>query len=141
IVDGVSVLLAKPQTYMNLSEWSTCCLLQAAPKSSGGDVAKWLDQGGRQKSQDGLGWVGSAQNSSCPKMKSVIYHFRGNRELARLRIEMKNVLPAFVKKGPWTREEDELLSSYIAEKEKGSGRPYPRRRDFFVVGRVADSVG
>nr|GEX84427.1 peptidyl-tRNA hydrolase, mitochondrial [Tanacetum cinerariifolium] len=34
-------------------------------------------------------------------------------------LEMKNVLPASIKKGLWTREEDELLSSYIAREGEG----------------------
>ncbi|XP_026665690.1 peptidyl-tRNA hydrolase, mitochondrial isoform X2 [Phoenix dactylifera] len=66
MVGGTPVLLAKPQTYMNLSGESmyddmdlSCGVLRIQPK--GGH--------GRHKG-----------------MKSVIYHFRGNREFGRLRI-------------------------------------------------------
>ncbi|KAI3708371.1 hypothetical protein L2E82_37539 [Cichorium intybus] len=66
IVDGVPVLLAKPQTYMNLSVVVfhddmdlPCGVLRLQPKGGHG-----IHNG----------------------MKSVIYHFRGNREFARLRI-------------------------------------------------------
>ncbi|KAJ9555391.1 hypothetical protein OSB04_010005 [Centaurea solstitialis] len=109
VVDGVPVLLAKPQTYMNLSgesvsfcinlvdsssvfkklwcfyyaaEWSACCILQTTSESSGGGtfhddmdlpcgVLRLQPKGG---------------HGSHNGMKSVIYHFRGNREFVRLRI-------------------------------------------------------
>ncbi|XP_022890656.1 peptidyl-tRNA hydrolase, mitochondrial isoform X2 [Olea europaea var. sylvestris] len=66
LVNGVPVFLAKPQTYMNLSGESfhddmdlPCGVLRLHPKGNHGR-------------HNGL--------------KSVIYHFRGNREFPRLRI-------------------------------------------------------
>nr|GFC01965.1 transcription repressor MYB5-like [Tanacetum cinerariifolium] len=40
---------------------------------------------------------------------------------------MRNVLPGFVKKGSCTREEDELLSSYIAREGEGQWQTLPKK--------------
>ncbi|KAK9699401.1 hypothetical protein RND81_08G171200 [Saponaria officinalis] len=85
-VGDVPVFLAKPQTYMNLSgesvNWSASSILQATPKS--GHVPHFHDDMelpcGVLRLQDKGG------HGSHNGLKSVIDHFRGNKEFARLRI-------------------------------------------------------
>ncbi|KAJ0616978.1 putative aminoacyl-tRNA hydrolase [Helianthus annuus] len=83
IVDGVPVLLAKPQTYMNLSGESSGPLA-AYYKLPLNRVVVFHDDMDlpcgvlRLQPRGGHG--------SHNGMKSVIYHFRGNREFTRLRI-------------------------------------------------------
>nr|GEU47580.1 peptidyl-tRNA hydrolase, mitochondrial [Tanacetum cinerariifolium] len=163
IVDGVPVLLAKPQTYMNLSGES---FHDDMDLPSG--VLRLQPKGG---------------HGSHNGMNSVIYHFRGNREFATLRIgiekppgqmdpkafliqkfnaiakeridvglkegaaalkilltkgveeSVRNVLPAFVKKDPWTREEDGLLSSYIAREGEGQCQTLPKKAGLLRCGK------
>lgn len=83
IVDGVPVLLAKPQTYMNLSGESSGPLA-AYYKLPLNRVLVFHDDmdlpcGVLRLQPKGGHW-------SHNGMKSVIYHFHGNREFARLRI-------------------------------------------------------
>nr|GEW66037.1 transcription repressor MYB5-like [Tanacetum cinerariifolium] len=40
---------------------------------------------------------------------------------------MRHVLSASIKKGPWTRKEDELLSSYIAREGEGKCQNLPKK--------------
>ncbi|KAJ0606047.1 putative aminoacyl-tRNA hydrolase [Helianthus annuus] len=83
IVDGIPVLLAKPQTYMNLSGESSGPLA-AYYKLPLNRVVVFHDDMDlpcgvlRLQPRGGHG--------SHNGMKSVIYHFRGNREFTRLRI-------------------------------------------------------
>lgn len=82
-VDDAPVLLAKPQTYMNLSGESTGPLA-AYYKLPLNRVLVFHDDMdlpcGVLRLQDKGG------HGSHNGLKSVIYHFRGNREFARLRI-------------------------------------------------------
>nr|GFA28081.1 transcription repressor MYB5-like [Tanacetum cinerariifolium] len=48
---------------------------------------------------------------------------------------MRNVLPASVKKGPWTREEDELLSCYIAREGEGQWQTLPKKAGLLRCGK------
>ncbi|PWA99549.1 homeodomain-like protein [Artemisia annua] len=48
---------------------------------------------------------------------------------------MRNVLPASVKKGPWTHEEDELLSSYIAREGEGQWQALPKKAGLLRCGK------
>nr|GEW95682.1 transcription repressor MYB5-like [Tanacetum cinerariifolium] len=48
---------------------------------------------------------------------------------------MRNVLSASVKKGLWTREEDELMSSYIAREGEGQWQPLPKKAGLLRCGK------
>ncbi|KAI3823177.1 hypothetical protein L1987_04609 [Smallanthus sonchifolius] len=83
IVDGVLVLLAKPQTYMNLSGESSGPLA-AYYKLPLSRVVVFHDD--MDLPCGVLRLQPKGGHGSHNGMKSVIYHFRGNREFARLRI-------------------------------------------------------
>ncbi|KAK1435226.1 hypothetical protein QVD17_00987 [Tagetes erecta] len=83
VVDGVSVLLAKPQTYMNLSGES-CGPLAAYYKLPLNRVVVFHDD--MDLPAGVLRLQPKGGHGSHNGMKSVIHHFRGNREFARLRI-------------------------------------------------------
>ncbi|KAA3479190.1 peptidyl-tRNA hydrolase, mitochondrial-like [Gossypium australe] len=87
-VGDAPLLLAKPQTYMNLSGESTGALA-AYYKLPLNRVIVFHDDMdlpcGVLRLQD-KGGHGSHNGYEWRMLKSVIYHFRGNREFARLRI-------------------------------------------------------
>ncbi|CAI9290296.1 unnamed protein product [Lactuca saligna] len=83
IVDGVPVLLAKPQTYMNLSGESSGPLA-AYYKLPLNRVLVFHDD--MDLPCGVLRLQPKGGHGSHNGMKSVIHHFRGNREFARLRI-------------------------------------------------------
>ncbi|PWA96023.1 peptidyl-tRNA hydrolase family protein [Artemisia annua] len=83
IVDGVPVLLAKPQTYMNLSGESSGPLA-AYYKLPLNRVMVFHDD--MDLPSGVLRLQPRGGHGSHNGMKSVSYHFRGNREFARLRI-------------------------------------------------------
>ncbi|KAL4591294.1 hypothetical protein LXL04_004252 [Taraxacum kok-saghyz] len=203
IVDGVPVLLAKPQTYMNLSGESSGPLA-AYYKLPLNRVVVFHDD--MDLPCGVLRLQPKGGHGSHNGMKSVIYHFRGNREFARLRIgigkppgqmdpkafllqkfnataqqridvglkegvdalkklvtkgveeagrgfntdqkykhikiadiimakhlcnfelvNMGKMVEGGMKKGPWTHEEDEILSSYIKREGGGRWRTLPKK--------------
>nr|XP_043627911.1 peptidyl-tRNA hydrolase, mitochondrial [Erigeron canadensis] len=83
VVDGVPVLLAKPQTYMNLSGESSGPLA-AYYKLPLNRVVVFHDD--MDLPCGVLRLQPKGGHGSHNGMKSVIYHFRGNREFTRLRI-------------------------------------------------------
>ncbi|XP_024985567.1 peptidyl-tRNA hydrolase, mitochondrial [Cynara cardunculus var. scolymus] len=83
IVDGVPVLLAKPQTYMNLSGESSGPLA-AYYKLPLNRVVVFHDD--MDLPCGVLRLQPKGGHGSHNGMKNVIYHFRGNREFVRLRI-------------------------------------------------------
>ncbi|KAL3654761.1 hypothetical protein CASFOL_000547 [Castilleja foliolosa] len=84
MVDGVPVLLAKPQTYMNLSGESASGPLAAYYKLPLNRVLMLHDDMDLPCGVLRLNALGNHGRHNG--LKSVIYHFRQNREFPRLRI-------------------------------------------------------
>nr|GEX67174.1 peptidyl-tRNA hydrolase, mitochondrial isoform X1 [Tanacetum cinerariifolium] len=98
IVDGVPVLLAKPQTYMNLSGESSGPLA-ASYKLPLNRVVVFHDD--MDLPSGVLRLQPKGGHGSHNGMKSVIYHFRGNREFARHR------------KASWSNGSESLFASEV----------------------------